>query len=234
MPGGIYNAMIAPLAPYTLRGVLWYQGETNAGRHDQYASLFTGMIKQWRTDFGQPLPFFFVQLANYESGGGTRASDWAFLREAQAAALALPATAMAVTLDIGEPKDIHPKNKQEVGRRLALHARQRLFHEKLEADGPVFVAARREGNAMRVSFTHAAGLRLTPAKDDGRVAFEVAGANGKFVRAEAQVDGETLLVRAAAVRAPVAVRYAWRNSPDARLFNEAGLPAAPFRSDTLK
>jgi sialate O-acetylesterase len=234
LPAGIYNAMIAPLVPHGLRGVIWYQGETNAARHAEYASLFTGMIKQWRADFAQPLPFYFVQLANFEAQAGNRGDTWAYLREAQARALKLPATGMAVTIDIGDPKDVHPKNKQEVGRRLALHARRQLFGEKIETDGPVFSSAKREGAALRVAFTHATGLRLEPAKDDGRVSFEVAGADQVFVPAEARVDGTTLLVSAPTVKEPVAVRYAWRNSPDARLFNRAGLPAAPFRSDKWK
>jgi sialate O-acetylesterase len=233
-PAGIYHGMIAPLVPYTLRGVIWYQGETNAGRHAEYASLFTALIKQWRADFGQPLPFYFVQLANFEAQAGNRGDVWAFQREAQARALRLPATGMAVTIDIGDPKDVHPTNKQDVGRRLALHARRQLFGEKIETDGPTFASAKREGTALRVTFSHATGLRLEPPKEDGRVSFEVAGEDQVFALAEARVDGQTLLVSAAGVPAPVAVRYAWRNSPDARLFNRAGLPAAPFRSDKWK
>ena len=233
VPGGLFNAMIAPLVPYTMRGVLWYQGEANGVRSSEYASLFTGLIKQWRADFGQPLPFYFVQLANFERGGG-KPDDWAFLREAQAKALALPHTGMAVTIDIGDPKDIHPRNKQDVGHRLALHARHQIFGEKIETDGPMFAGAKSEDGAMRVTFTHAAGLRLEPSKSDGRVSFEIAGENRKFVPAEARVDGDALVVSSKAVQHPVAVRYAWRNSPEARLFNAAGLPAAPFRSDDWK
>ncbi|MGH7959441.1 MAG: sialate O-acetylesterase, partial [Opitutaceae bacterium] len=234
LPAGLYNAMIAPLVPYGLRGVLWYQGGTNANRHADYASLFAGMIKQWRADFGQPLPFYFVQLANFENGAGTRGDVWAFLREAQAKALALPKTGMAVTIDIGDPEDIHPTNKEDVGRRLARHARQQIFGEKIETDGPIFAAAKREGVTMRVTFTHAGGLRLQPARTDARVSFEIAGEDRKFVPASARVDGDTILVSSDQVMTPVAVRYAWRNSPDARLFNGAGLPAAPFRSDDWK
>ena len=234
LPAGLYNGMIAPLVPYALRGVIWYQGETNVPRHSEYAALFTAMIKQWRTDFAQPLPFCFVQLANFEAQAGNRGDTWAFLREAQARALKLPATGMTVTIDIGDPKDVHPKNKQEVGRRLALDARKLVFGEKVETAGPTFLAAKRDGAAMRVSFSRATGLRLEPAKDDGRVSFEVAGEDQIFVPAEARLDGQTLLVSAASVRVPVAVRYAWRNSPDARLFNRANLPAAPFRSDKWK
>lgn len=231
MPAGLYNAMIAPLVPYGFKGALWYQGETNAPRYPEYASLFTAMIKQWRADFGQPLPFYFVQLANFENNAGNKGDTWAYLREAQAKALAVPDTGMAVTIDIGDPKDIHPKDKAEVGRRLALHARRQLFGEKLETDGPMFAGAKREGGALRVSFRHAAVLRLAPACPDGRISFEIAGEDKKFVPATARVDGRTLVVSAEEVAVPVAVRYAWRNSPDARLFNGASLPAAPFRSD---
>lgn len=231
MPGGIYNAMIAPLVPYSFRGVLWYQGEANAARHQEYGALFNAMIKQWRADFCQALPFYFVQLANFESGQGNRGDVWAFQREAQARALTLPNTGMVVTIDIGDPKDIHPKNKQEAGRRLALQVRRQVFGERIDAEGPVFAGAKPEGGAMRVTFARAATIKLEPAKGDGRVAFEVAGADRVFVPAEAKLDGRTLLVSAESVPAPVAVRYAWRNSPDARLFGTSGLPAAPFRSD---
>lgn len=238
-PAAIYHGMIAPLIPYALRGVIWYQGETNAARHAEYASLFTALIQQWRAEFptpasGQPLPFYFVQLANFEAQAGNRGDVWAFLREAQARALKLPATGQAVTIDIGDPKDIHPRNKQEVGRRLALHARRQVLGERIETDGPIFVSAKRDGTAMRVTLSRATGLRLEPAKGDGRISFEVAGDDQVFVPAEARIDGTALLVSAPTVPAPVAVRYAWRNSPDARLFNRAGLPAAPFRSDRWK
>lgn len=231
LPGGLYNAMIAPLVPYGLRGVLWYQGETNAPRAAEYASLFTGLIRQWRAEFGESLPFYFVQLANFESGQGNKGDVWAYLREAQARALALPHTGMAVTIDVGDPKDIHPKNKQAVGRRLALHARRQVYGEKIETDGPVFTGAKAEGGAMRVSFSHSAGLKLEASSSDGRVAFEIAGADKVFFPADARVDGRAVVITAPQVSEPVAVRYAWRNSPDARLFNGAGLPAAPFRSD---
>lgn len=231
MPGGMYNAMIAPLVPYALKGVLWYQGETNASRHSEYAALFGALVKQWRAEFCQPLPFLFVQLANFESGQGNQGDVWAFQREAQARVLTLPNTGMAVTIDIGDPKDIHPQNKQEVGRRLALQARRHAYGERVEADGPVFAAARPEGAALRVTFARPPALRLEPAGADGRVAFEVAGEDRVFVPAEAVLDGRTLLVSAPGVPRPVAVRYAWRNSPAARLFSASGLPAAPFRSD---
>lgn len=232
-PSGMYNAMVAPLMPAALRGVLWYQGEANGSRAAEYRTLFPGMIRQWRADFGQgDLPFYFVQLANFERKVDKTDQEWAFLREAQVSALALPATGMAVTIDVGNPGNIHPTDKKSVGERLARHARAQLFGEKIETDGPVFAGARAEGAALRVSFTHADGLQLKP-KVQTPAVFELAGSDGKFHPATAVVEGGTLLVTAAAVAQPAAVRYAWRNSPSACLFNSAGLPASPFRFDDL-
>ena len=229
-PSGMYHAMIAPLEPAALRGVLWYQGEANGSRASEYRTLFPGLIRQWRADFAQPnLPFYFVQLANFARPVDKTDQEWPLLREAQTMALALPVTGMAVTIDIGDPTNIHPKNKQEVGRRLALVARAQLFGEKIEFAGPLFAAAKPEGGALRVTFTHAAGLTLA---GDAHGAFEVAGADKNFVPAIARLDGDSLLVSADAVPAPVAMRYAWRNNPATSLFNAAGLPASPFRSDS--
>lgn len=228
-PSGMYHAMIAPLEPAALRGVLWYQGEANGARAAEYRTLFPGLIRQWRADFGQPnLPFYFVQLANLIRAVDKTDEQWPRLREAQTLALALPATGMAVTIDIGDPTNIHPKNKLEVGRRLALVARAQLFGEKLEFSGPMFAAAQPEGGALRVTFTHAAGLAPAAGALAG---FEVAGADEKFVRAVARIAGDAVLVSSPAVPAPVAVRYAWHNNPATSLINSAGLPASPFRSD---
>jgi sialate O-acetylesterase len=228
LPGGLYHAMIAPLRPMALRGVLWYQGESNASRAGEYAVLFPAMVQQWRADFEQPaLPFYFVQLANFRVPNDSTGLAWAWQREAQNRALALPGTGAAVTIDVGEVGDIHPRNKQEVGRRLALHARAGIFGERVETDGPVFAGVRHEHGALRVSFTHADGLVLR----GGAKAFEVAAVDRQFVPAMARVDGQTLVVSAAGVDSPIAVRYAWSNAPEAVLFNGAGLPASPFRSD---
>ncbi len=229
LPTGLYNGMIHPLRPFPFRGVLWYQGEANEFRAAEYGKLFQTMIRQWRTDWQrEDWPFYFVQLANYATPNDPSGQTWAFLREAQAAALALPQTGMIVTVDIGEDRNIHFKNKQEAGRRLSLIARAQLQHEALEFSGPLYLSAKVEGAAIRVSFSHARGLRFR----DGRAAgFEIAGADQKFHPAHTELDGETVLVRAEAVPAPVAVRYAWRNTPEVSLFNDAGLPAAPFRSD---
>jgi sialate O-acetylesterase len=227
LPAGLYNAMIAPLVPMPFRGVLWYQGEANAPRAAEYASLFKGLIRQWRADFGADLPFYFVQLANHDRATDQTKVTWAYLREAQEEALALPATGMVVTLDIGDVQDVHPKNKQEVGRRLALIARRQLENEPVDASGPVFKSARREGGAMRITFDHGEGLTSRGAPIVG---VEVAGADRKFVPAVARIEGDTLVASAGAVPAPEAVRYAWHNFPTACLFDGSGLPAAPFRS----
>jgi sialate O-acetylesterase len=228
MPSGMFNAMIAPLTPAALRGVLWYQGEANAARAGEYRTLFPAMIQQWRVAFAQPrLPFYFVQLPNFERGDAA-GEPWARLREAQAGALALPDTGMAVAIDIGDPQNIHPKNKQEIGRRLALLARAQIFGEQVESAGPTLVSAKPEGAALRVTFSHAAGLTL---RDQPLTGVEVAGDDRKFVPATARIEGDDIVVAAGSVKAPVAVRYAWRNCPVASLFNGVGLPAAPFRSD---
>ena len=231
-PAAIYNAMIAPLIPYGLRGVIWYQGEANATRYAEYRALFPAMIRQWRADFGQgDVPFYYAQLANYERG-----TEWAFQREAQQCALKLPATGQAVTIDIGESKSIHPKNKQEVGRRLALNALAKTHGRDVEYSGPEYAGVSREkgkeGNALRVSFTHAAGLRTrTGTRDAALPGFEIAGVDRKFRPAVARIEGETVVVSAPGVSEPVAVRYAWAPDPAVSLYNGAGLPAAPFRSD---
>lgn len=228
-PSGLFNGMINPLVPYALRGVLWYQGESNVGRASEYRALFPAMIRQWRENFGQgDIPFYWVQLANYKNGNAL-AMDYAFLREAQAKALSLPGTGQAVAIDIGDPDDIHPKNKQEVGRRLALIARAQVHGATVDCTGPVFAKAQREGASMRVSFSSGAeGLTA-----DGKPlqSFELAGADKVFRSALARIEGDTVVVFSQNVKEPVAVRYAWRNAPVANLRNSAGLPAAPFRSD---
>jgi sialate O-acetylesterase len=227
MPSGLYNAMIAPLVPMPFRGVIWYQGEANAPRAAEYASLFQGLIRQWRGDFGPNLPFYFVQLANHDRASDKTKLTWAYLREAQEEALALPDTGMVVTIDIGDVQDVHPKNKQAVGRRLALIARRQLEGEPVNFSGPIFKSAQREGNAMRVTFEHGGGLNSRGAPIVG---VEVAGPDRKFVPAIARIEGDTLVASAEAVPAPEAVRYAWHNFPEACLFDGDGLPAAPFRS----
>jgi sialate O-acetylesterase len=228
-PAGLYNGMIAPLVPYALGGALWYQAESNADYPEEYAALFSAMIRQWRGEWGHEWPFYFVQIANFNGNQADLApNQWAWLRNAQAQVLTLPKTGMAVTIDIGTPNDIHPKNKQDVGRRLALIARHNLLNEEVEFSGPVFEKIQREGAALRVTFTHAQGLTSSGQPVAG---FVVAGSNQKFRPAEVRIDDETVIVSAATVTEPVAVRYAWSNAPEVRLKNSAGLPTSPFRSD---
>lgn len=227
-PSGLNNAMISPLVPYALRGAIWYQGESNAGRANEYRALFSAMITGWRTQFAQgDFPFYWVQLANYQSPTDT---SWAFLREAQTQTLSLPATGQAVIIDIGDVKDIHPRNKKDVGRRLARLALNRTYNQKMPDSGPVMAKAEREGAGFRVTFTEAHGGLNAPLND--LVGFELAGEDKVFKPAKAVIEKDTVLVTSADVPEPVAVRYAWRNAPLAGLFNKEGLPAVPFRSDT--
>jgi sialate O-acetylesterase len=223
-PSAIYNAKIHPLAPFALAGILWYQGE--GGHGPDYRRLFPALITGWRARFAQgDLPFYWVQLPNYEKG-----KDWPAMREALASALTLPRTGQAVTIDVGENKDIHPKNKQDVGHRLAFIALKNTYGQKITASGPVFKNATFSGGSARVTFTEtAAGL---VAKTNPLAGFELAGADKKFVPAEARLEGATVIVKSSSVSSPVAVRYAWKNAPEASLFNTADLHAAPFRSDT--
>jgi sialate O-acetylesterase len=225
-PGGLYNAMIAPLVPYAIRGAIWYQGESNASEAHayKYRRLFGAMIEDWRNRWDEgDFPFLFVQLANYKSN-----QWWPVLRESQTETLRLANTGMAVIVDIGESKDIHPKNKQDVGLRLALAARALTYHQPIEYSGPLFQSAAPEGGAMRVYFTHADGLH--PASGSALQGFEVAGDDGRYVEAEARVEGATVVVSSAQVSAPSAVRYAWADDPVCNLVNQVGLPASPFRS----
>lgn len=229
-PAGLYNGMIFPLAPYALRGALWYQGEGNAGRPGEYAELFPAMIAAWRATW--PLgdfPFLYVQLASFTGTNDAQGTNWAHLREAQEAALHLPATGQAVAFDNENPKDIHPVNKRPIGERLARIALHRVYDQRDTIwSGPIFQSLVREGAALRVHFSHAAGLRSMTSEITG---FEVSGADKVFHAATVKIDGSSVLVRSPAVLEPIAVRYAFRNAPAVSLFNAAGLPAAPFRTD---
>ncbi|HUR58257.1 MAG TPA: sialate O-acetylesterase [Opitutaceae bacterium] len=229
-PTGLFNGMIHPLLPYALRGAIWYQGESNAERASEYHALFTALIAAWRTHFGQgDFPFFWVSLANYKVPEDPTGQSYAFLREAQTKALALPNTGQALAIDLGDPDNIHPTNKQAVGRRLALLARNRVYDVIGDDTGPTFTTATREGAGLRVRFTHADGGLI--AHEKPVQSLELAGADRVFRPAEGRIDRETLFVTSPLVRQPVAVRYAWKNAPDANLYNGAGLPAVPFRSD---
>ncbi|MBP9912959.1 MAG: sialate O-acetylesterase [Opitutaceae bacterium] len=228
--GGLFNGMIAPLQPYALRGAIWYQGESNWPVANEYAGLFHAMIQAWRAQWNQgDFPFYFVQLPNYALPEDPTHRSWVVLREAQASALALPNTGMAVTLDVGEAKNLHPLNKQEVGRRLALIAKNRVYNIPGDWSGPVLATVQREGQALRVRFTHTGGGLIAERKPPQTL--ELSGADRKFYPASGKILGDSLLVSAPEVPEPVAVRYAWTNAPEANLYNGAGLPAAPFRSD---
>jgi sialate O-acetylesterase len=226
-PAGIYNAMVAPLTPHAIRGVLFYQGESDASpeRAPVYARLFEETIRSWRRAWGVgDVPFLFVQLANWTAGPG---NAWPELREAQRQTLSVANTAMAVTIDVGNPTDIHPRDKKTVGTRLALAARALAYGETLLHSGPLFRQATAERGALRVHFDHAEGLTTRGGPVAG---FEVAGEDGRFVPAEARIEGQTVVVSAAGVAAPRAVRYGWADNPAVSLYNGAGLPASPFRA----
>ena len=227
----LYNGMIAPLVPLAIKGVVWYQGESNVTRAREYRNLLSTMIADWREQWGQDeFPFYIVQLANYygvpkEPGDGGVAR----VREAQAqVAKTTPAIGLAVAIDIGE-ENIHPLNKQDVGRRLALQALHKTYGRDVPCDGPTYRGMTVEGNAIRIAFDHADGLvaRGGPPKW-----FAIAGADKKFVWADARIDGESVIVTSPQVQEPVAVRYAWADNPEGcNLYNAAGLPASPFRTD---
>jgi sialate O-acetylesterase len=229
MPSGLYNAMISPLTAFPIAGVIWYQGESNASpeRGPTYAAMFAAMIRDWRRAWGiGDFPFLFVQLPNYRSGAN---SKWPDLREAQLQTLALDNTAMAVTIDVGEAANIHPRNKQDVGHRLALAARALAYGERLEYSGPLFRAAAPDAGGLRVWFDHVGGG--LEAKDGAPLkGFMVAGADRRFQAAEARIDSSTVVVSSPNVAQPLYVRYAWADTPECNLYNKEGLPASPFRS----
>jgi sialate O-acetylesterase len=231
-PSSHYCGMIAPLVPYGVRGAIWYQGESNVDRAAQYRDLFQALIRDWRTQWGQDhFAFLFVQLANiHPTLEYPASSPWAELREAQAAALELPETSMAVAIDVGEANAIHPTNKQDVGHRLACSALAAVYKvPDVPASGPLFASALSSGSSMRITFTHTHGGLL--ARGGCLTGFALAGADRHFVWAEARIDGDSVLVSSPAVAAPVAVRYAWADNPVCNLYNGANLPAAPFRTD---
>jgi sialate O-acetylesterase len=245
IPTVLFNGMVHPLIPYAIKGAIWYQGEANAGAPVEYRTLFPTMITDWRTQWAQgDFPFFFVQLANFmkrQPDPGN--SNWAALREAQAKTLSLANTGMAVTIDIGEGEDIHPRDKEDVGHRLSLAALDVAYGQKAEDSGPVYQSMTVEGNKIRIKLDHV-GQGLTtgvppPHFHPGEArtvdptvqGFALAGADQKFVWAHAVIDGDTVVVSSDTVTTPVAVRYAWADNPANNLYNKDGLPAVPFRTD---
>lgn len=236
----LFNGMVAPLVPFAIKGVIWYQGESNAGHAAEYRALFGSMITDWRERWGEgDFPFLFVQLASFRAGA---VQDWPFLREAQLKTLSLPNTGMATAVDIGKPDNIHPTDKLDVGKRLALAARHIAYGENLVYSGPIYQAMQVKDGAIGVSFTStgsgliigsapwvAAGFQpLSTAK---LVGFTIAGEDRNWVPADAQITNDTVVVSSSLVPKPVAVRYAWANAPEGNLYNRENLPASPFRTD---
>lgn len=232
-PGVLYNAMIHPLIPYAMRGVLWYQGESNAGKSDDYKILFPKMIQQWRADWDQgDFPFYYVQLANFQAlqnspaGGG-----WGAIREAQQAALKLPNVAEAIILDVGDANDIHPRDKYTPAQRLALHARSNIYGETIPHSSPYLKEWALEGNKIRLHFTHTYGELKTRDGEAPR-GFAILGDTGEWHWAEVDIiDSETILLSHPKVSTPQAARYAWASNPIGNMTNRVGLPMSPFRTD---
>lgn len=230
----LYNGMIAPLVPYAVGGVIWYQGESNVPMGAHYGKLFQGMINGWRTAWkNEELPFLFVQIApwKYDKIKGWPITGAPLVREGQLQTTrALPKTGIVVTTDIGNVDDIHPRNKQEVGRRLGLAARSIVFGEDVESSGPLYREMKQDGSSIVLMFDHADGLT---SKDGPLHSFLIAGEDGKFVEATARIKGSTVVVHSDSVEKPVAVRFGFTDEAEPNLFNGAGLPASPFRTDDL-
>ena len=228
-PAGLFNGMIAPATPYGIKGVIWYQGESNSPRASAYlySRVFSTMITDWRQQWQQGnFPFLFVQISSYKS---SPREDWGMLRDQQRRTLALGNTAMAVTLDVGDPDNVHPADKQSVAARLAQAGRALAYGEKLEYSGPLFRQAVPEKDGLRVMFDHTAGKLVS--EGNSLPGFEVAGEDHHFVPASAKIENDTVVVTSANMPHPRFVRYAWENAPQATLFNKDGLPASTFTSE---
>jgi sialate O-acetylesterase len=232
-PGTLFNALIYPLRNFAIRGAIWYQGESNVGRFSEYPKLLSTLIQEWRAVWNEKdFPFGIVQLANFLAvqPDPNTGSAWAALREAQfTVSRTVPNTGIALAIDIGEAADVHPKNKQDVGRRLGLWALAKVYGHTVEYSGPIYKSMKVEGNKIRLSFDHVGGGLV--AKGGKLTGFAVAGADQKFVRAEARIDGENVVAWSDKVAKPAAIRYAWADNPICNLYNKAGLPASPFRTD---
>lgn len=224
LPTALYNGMIAPIVPYGMKGVIWYQGESNARQSKQYQTLFPALIADWRGKWKQgSFPFLYVQIAPFKGQPPE-------IREAQFLTLSKTVnTAMAVTTDVGNANNIHPVDKQPVGHRLALAARALAYGEKIEYSGPLYESMKVNRDSIELSFKHIGGGLV--AKDGELKGFTIAGADGKFVPAKAVIQGDLVVVSAEGVKSPKGARYGWENVPDVNLFNQAGLPASPFRTD---
>lgn len=242
-----FNGMIAPLTPFALRGVIWYQGEANASHGLEYRELFPRLIEDWRNQWTQEgvsdFPFLYVQLpCNGKDTAPVAESGLPWLQEAQLLTLKVPRTGMAIAIDVGDPNNVHPTDKIDVGKRLALVARKKVYHEDIVASGPLFKDFKIEGGKIRISFTETgtgliAGQQpwlargVDPFPKDKLIGFFIAGEDRKWFAAEANIDGDAVVVFSASVPKPRAVRYGWANSPRCNLYNKEGLPASPFRTD---
>ena len=226
-PGALFNGMIAPITPYSIKGVIWYQGESDSAPATApiYAKSFSTMIGDWRSHWKEGnFPFLFVQISSYHSPG----EQWGVVRDQQRRTLAVSNTAMAVSLDVGTPDNVHPPDKQTVGARLAVAARGMVYGEAVDYSGPLFRQATKDGSAMRVWFDHATGLQ---SKGGALAGFEVAGADRQFVPATAVIHGESVEVTSDQIKTPEYVRFGWGNVTAANLYNGAGLPASTFTSE---
>jgi sialate O-acetylesterase len=235
-PSLLFNAMINPITKFPMAGAIWYQGENNSGQAYNYKTLFPTLINDWRKQWHIDFPFYWVQLANYQAKDSNPVeSNWAELRQAQSLTLSLPNTGQAVITDIGDANDIHPKNKQDVGRRLALIALNKTYGKTdLVYSGPTFRSMEIKGSKAVISFDNIGGGLTTTSKYGYVEGFSIAGKDKHFVWAKAYIDGEKITVFSENVSEPVAVRFAWANNPDVNLYNKEGLPAAPFQTDTWK
>jgi sialate O-acetylesterase len=235
-PSQLYNAMIAPFIQFPIKGVIWYQGESNTWEAARYQQLFKELITDWRQKWNLEFSFFWAQLANFMAPDDQpKQSEWAELRESQTKTLALPKTGQAVIIDIGEADDIHPRNKQDVGNRLALAALKIAYGKDIVYSGPVYKSMQKSGNKIILSFENIGTGLMAKDKYGYLRAFAIAGADQKFVWARAELQGDKVIVYSDLVAEPVAVRYAWGNNPDdANLYNREGLPASPFRTDDWK
>lgn len=226
-PGKAFNAMIAPLIPYRIAGALWYQGESNTSNPQNYEQLLPALIQNWRSEWGYAFPFYFVQIAPYSYGNS---QNGVLLRDAQRKTLSVPNTGMVVISDVGNIKDIHPRNKIPVGQRLANWALNQTYGKKeIIYSGPLYKSMKVEGNKIRIAFDQTEPGLVAKGKE--LTLFEIAGADQKFVPATAKISGNTVLVQAKSVKNPVAVRFAWNDTAEPNLFNKAGLPASSFRTD---
>jgi sialate O-acetylesterase len=233
-PSGLYEGMITPLKNFQIRGAIWYQGEGNTWRAYQYRTLLPALIKGWRQAWGEgDFPFLIVQLPNQGSSPELGDSIWAELREAQIfTQRSVANTGLAVTIDVGEAKNLHPPRKAEVGQRLALWALGTTYGKKIEYSGPLYDSMKISSHEIQINFTHT-GLGLE-ARGGQLKGFAIAGADRKFHWADARIEHDTVIVSSSDVSAPVAVRYAWAGSPECNLYNKGGLPASPFRTDNWR